>query len=95
MLIEKDNDLVDFIYECLVVNCDKRKTASQLIQHPFFKTNNIDDVKWNFTILPIDKERLIAKEKGVINVSYLKKPSSNLRNSLSLIIFRVTPMLLF
>ena len=76
MLIEKDNDLVDFIYECLVVNCDKRKTASQLIQHPFFKTNNIDDVKWNFTILPIDKERLIAKEKGVINVSYLKKPSS-------------------
>lgn len=77
MLIEKDKDLLDFIHECLVVNCGKRKNASQLIQHPLFKKNNVDDYKWNYTILPIDKERLISKEKEIIDIeSYLKTPSS-------------------
>lgn len=78
-IIKEKQELIDLISECLVVNCDKRKNASDLLQLPIFKSERLD-INWDFTILPIDKESLINKVKDREDINKKIKLASSKDN---------------
>ena len=75
-ILKEKQEFIELITECLVVNCDKRKNASDLLQLSIFKNEKLE-INWDFTILPIEKESLINKVKDREDINKkIKSPSS-------------------